>query len=57
MNNYLIIIKGYTLTIFSVGNPKLTKIYTKTYSYDTEIPNALHASNGYFVVIFNKYTT
>ena len=55
MNNYLIIIKGYILTIFSVGNPKLTKIYTKTYSYP-EIPFALHASNGYFAVIFSIYS-
>ncbi len=57
MYDYVISLRGLTLTIYSVADPKLTKVYSHTYSYDTYYPQALHASNGYFAVVFSEYTS
>ena len=52
MDDYVISLRGLTLTIYSVGDPKLTKVYSKTYSSYNYYPQGLLASNGYFAVVF-----
>ena len=56
MDDYVISLRGLTLTIYSVGDPKLTKVYSKTYSSYNYYPQGLLASNGYFAVLFYYYT-
>jgi|LakMenEpi03Aug12_release.lakeMendotaPanAssembly.Ray.scaffolds.fasta_scaffold1149615_1 hypothetical protein len=54
MYDYVISLRGLTLTIHTVGDPKLAKVYSKIYPPNSYYPQAIHASSGYFAVILTK---